>query len=148
VYLLGFQPYINEMHGSRSKIPIKKISSIYIYIYVKLLDLLRAPYVHDISRLTVKQGIFYFYFTSCFHEADNIKAQLRGRDHPSATLVFKLPERMSVKFDTEGLKLTQFWFLVLLHTTLVSHPNALVEPVLHSEHNRRLKRRWTFDMTK
>ena len=29
--------------------------------------------------------------------------------------------------------------------TLESHPNPLVEPILHSEHNRRLKRRWTFD---
>jgi hypothetical protein len=27
VYLLGFHAYINEMHGSRSKIPVKKISS-------------------------------------------------------------------------------------------------------------------------
>ena len=31
--------------------------------------------------------------------------------------------------------------------TLESHPNPLVEPILHSEHNRRLKRRWTFDST-
>ena len=30
--------------------------------------------------------------------------------------------------------------------TLESHPNLLVEPILHSEHNR-LKRRWTFDAT-
>ena len=28
-----------------------------------------------------------------------------------------------------------------------SRPNPLVEPILHSEHNRRLKRRWTFDAT-
>jgi hypothetical protein len=27
VYLLVFQAYIKEMHGSRSKIPIKKISA-------------------------------------------------------------------------------------------------------------------------
>jgi hypothetical protein len=32
-------------------------------------------------------------------------------------------------------------------TTLVSHPNPLVEPMLHSKHSRRLKRRWTFDTT-
>ena len=31
--------------------------------------------------------------------------------------------------------------------TLESHPNPLVEPILHPEHNRRLKRRWTFDAT-
>ena len=31
--------------------------------------------------------------------------------------------------------------------TLESHPNPRVEPILHSEHNRRLKRRWTFDAT-
>ena len=31
--------------------------------------------------------------------------------------------------------------------TLESHPNPLVEPILHSEHNSRLKRRWTFDAT-
>ena len=30
---------------------------------------------------------------------------------------------------------------------LASHPNPLVEPMLHPEHNRRLKRRWTFDLT-
>ena len=29
---------------------------------------------------------------------------------------------------------------------LASHPNPLVEPVLHPEHNRRLKRRLTFDL--
>ena len=31
--------------------------------------------------------------------------------------------------------------------TLESHPNPLVEPILHSENKRRLKRRWTFDAT-
>jgi len=30
---------------------------------------------------------------------------------------------------------------------LAIHPNPLVEPLLHPEHNRRLKRRWTFDLT-
>ena len=30
---------------------------------------------------------------------------------------------------------------------LATHPNPLVEPMLHPEHNRRLKRRWTFDPT-
>jgi len=30
---------------------------------------------------------------------------------------------------------------------LATHPNPLVEPMLHPEHNRRLKRRWTFDLT-
>jgi len=30
---------------------------------------------------------------------------------------------------------------------LASHPNPLVEPMLHPELNRRLKRRWTFDLT-
>jgi len=32
-------------------------------------------------------------------------------------------------------------------TTLASHPNPLVEPLLQPAHNRRLKRRWTFDRT-
>jgi hypothetical protein len=55
VYLLGFHAYINEMHGSRSKIPSKNLVHIYIYIYVyvKFLALLGAPYIYDISRLRV-----------------------------------------------------------------------------------------------
>jgi len=31
------------------------------------------------------------------------------------------------------------------HITLASHPNLLMEPMLHPAHNRRLKRRRTFD---
>jgi hypothetical protein len=31
------------------------------------------------------------------------------------------------------------------HTTLDSHPNPLMEPLVHPPNNRRLKRRWTFD---
>jgi hypothetical protein len=59
VYLLVFHAYNNEMHGSRSKIPIKNLVHIYIYIYiydVKFLALLGAPYtsIYDISRLRVK----------------------------------------------------------------------------------------------
>jgi hypothetical protein len=46
-----FHSYINEMHGSRSKIPSKK-SRPYIYD-VKFLALLGAPYTNDISRLRV-----------------------------------------------------------------------------------------------
>jgi hypothetical protein len=42
------------MHVSRSKIPSKKISSIYIY-ESKFLALLEAPYIYDISRLRVKR---------------------------------------------------------------------------------------------
>ena len=30
-------------------------------------------------------------------------------------------------------------------TTLDSHPNSLMEPLVHPPNNRRLKRRWTFD---
>ena len=30
---------------------------------------------------------------------------------------------------------------------LATYSNPLVEPMLHPEHNRRLKRRWTFDQT-
>jgi hypothetical protein len=41
------------MHGLRSKIHSKKISSIYIYD-VKFLALLGAAYIYDISRLRVK----------------------------------------------------------------------------------------------
>jgi hypothetical protein len=59
---------INEMYGSRCKIP----SNIYIYIYicpyiyeVKFLALLGAPYIyiyiHDISRLRVKYDASHFY---------------------------------------------------------------------------------------
>jgi hypothetical protein len=33
------------------------------------------------------------------------------------------------------------------HSIALTHPNPLVEPMLHSEHNRRLKRRWTFELT-
>ena len=43
---------------------------------------------------------------------------------------------------------TVFQYHIRKHrNTLESHPNPLVEPILHSEHNRRLKRRWTFDAT-
>jgi len=31
------------------------------------------------------------------------------------------------------------------YTTLDSHPNPLMEPLVHPPNNRRLKRRWTFD---
>jgi hypothetical protein len=49
---LVFHAYINEMHGSRSKIPSKK-SRPYIYD-VKFLALLGAPYsIYDSSRLRV-----------------------------------------------------------------------------------------------
>jgi hypothetical protein len=51
VYLLVFHTYINEMHGSRSKIPSQK-SRPYIYD-VKFLALLGAPYIYDISMLRV-----------------------------------------------------------------------------------------------
>jgi hypothetical protein len=53
--VVGFHAYINEMHGSRSKIPSKK-SRLYIYIYiydVKFLALLEVPYIYDIGRLRV-----------------------------------------------------------------------------------------------
>ena len=33
------------------------------------------------------------------------------------------------------------------HIALAIHPNPLVEPMLHPEQNRRLKRRWTFNLT-
>jgi hypothetical protein len=62
VYLLVFHAYINEMHGSRSKIPSKKSHPyiyMYIYIYIKFLVLLGPPYIYiyiyDISRLKVKE---------------------------------------------------------------------------------------------
>jgi hypothetical protein len=49
---LVLHAYINEMHGSRSKIPSKK-SRPYIHD-VKFLALLGAPYVYGVSRLRVK----------------------------------------------------------------------------------------------
>jgi hypothetical protein len=51
MYLLVFHAYINEMDDSSSKIPSKKNR---LYIYVKFLALLGAPYIYDISRLRVK----------------------------------------------------------------------------------------------
>jgi hypothetical protein len=54
VYLLVLYAYIKEMHCSRSTIPSKKSHPyIYIYIYVKFLALLGAPFICDISRLRV-----------------------------------------------------------------------------------------------
>jgi hypothetical protein len=50
--MLVFHAYINEMHGSRSKIHSKK-SRLYIHD-VTFLALLGAPYIYDISRLRVK----------------------------------------------------------------------------------------------
>jgi hypothetical protein len=55
MYLLVFPAYINEMHGSRSKIPSKN-SRPYMYD-VKFLALLGAPYIYDISRLTYRQTL-------------------------------------------------------------------------------------------
>jgi hypothetical protein len=70
VYLLVFRAYINEMHGSRSKIPGKKSRP---YIYVKFLAVVGAPYIHDISRLRVKrkeanirEPLHYVYIYSLF----------------------------------------------------------------------------------
>jgi hypothetical protein len=55
VYLLGVHAYVNEIRGSRSKIPSNNLVHIYIYIYdVKFLALLGAPYIYNISRLRVK----------------------------------------------------------------------------------------------
>jgi hypothetical protein len=51
-----FHAYINEMHGSRNKIPSKK-SRLYICICnVKFLAVLGAPYIYDISRLRVNEN--------------------------------------------------------------------------------------------
>jgi hypothetical protein len=55
VYLLVFHAYINEIHGSRSKIP-SKITRPYIY-EVKFLALLGAPYIYDVSRLRVNRRL-------------------------------------------------------------------------------------------
>jgi hypothetical protein len=53
--LLVFHAYVNEVHGSRSKIPSTKCRP---YTYdVKFLALLGAPYIFDISRLRVKQRV-------------------------------------------------------------------------------------------
>jgi hypothetical protein len=43
--LLVFHAYINEMHGSRSKIPSKK-NLVHIYVYFKFLALLGAAYIY------------------------------------------------------------------------------------------------------
>jgi hypothetical protein len=60
VYLLVSHAYVNEMHGSGSKTPVKNLVHIYIYVWVcvciydvKFLVLLGAPYIYDISRLRV-----------------------------------------------------------------------------------------------
>jgi hypothetical protein len=70
--MLVFHAYINETHGSRSKIPSKKSRP---YIYVKFLTLLGAPYVYDISRLTVKVGPLVF-FLEMFAIMENILKRL------------------------------------------------------------------------
>jgi hypothetical protein len=57
VYLLVFHAYINEMHGSRSKIPNKN-SRPYIH-NVKFLALLGAPCICDISRLMVNITVIH-----------------------------------------------------------------------------------------
>jgi hypothetical protein len=44
MYLLVFHAYINEMHGSRNKVPSKK-SRPYIYDVI-FLALLGAPYIY------------------------------------------------------------------------------------------------------
>jgi hypothetical protein len=62
VNILFFHAYINEMHGSGSKIPSKYLIHIYIYIYsyinnVKFLALPGAPYVYDITRLRFNEMV-------------------------------------------------------------------------------------------
>jgi hypothetical protein len=52
VYLLDFHAYINEMHGSKSKIPNKNFC-LYIHDF-KFMAFLGTPYIYDISRLRVK----------------------------------------------------------------------------------------------
>jgi hypothetical protein len=88
VYLLVLHAYINEMHGSRSKIPSKK-SRLYIYIYdVKFLALLGAPYIyiyiHDISKLrvNVQQP-----FTELWCLWDNAKTYGRARQPTGYNMV-------------------------------------------------------------
>jgi hypothetical protein len=49
--MLFFHACINEMHGSRSKIPSKKSRP--YRCDIKFLTLLGAPYIYDISRLRV-----------------------------------------------------------------------------------------------
>jgi hypothetical protein len=39
-----------------AKSPVKYLVHTYIYIYVKFLALLRAPYIYDISRLRVNNA--------------------------------------------------------------------------------------------
>jgi hypothetical protein len=57
VYFLVYRSYINQIYGSRSKIPSKK-SRPYIYIYdVKFLAFLGAPCIYDISRLRLNSRI-------------------------------------------------------------------------------------------
>jgi hypothetical protein len=67
VYLLVFYAYINEMHGSRSKIPSTK-SHPYIYD-VKYLALLGAAHIYDISRLRVNSKTKHLHSTSCQNSA-------------------------------------------------------------------------------
>jgi hypothetical protein len=86
VYLLVFHAYINEMRGSRSKIPSKKSCP---YIYVKFLALLGASYIYDSSRLRVNYCHVYVIvlFTDinecmedppvCSHQCRNVKGSFK-----------------------------------------------------------------------
>jgi hypothetical protein len=58
VYLLVFHAYINEMHGSRSKIPSKKSRP---YTYIKILALLGDPYIYIITYSMEQSPSWYIY---------------------------------------------------------------------------------------
>jgi hypothetical protein len=68
------------VHSSRSKIPSKNLVHIYIYIYicVKFLALLGAPYIYDISRLRVRNYVCQMSQTVQFTKPVSITLSLAG----------------------------------------------------------------------
>jgi hypothetical protein len=102
VYLLVFHAYINEMHGSRRKIPSKKLRP---YIYDKLLALLGAPYIYDISRLRVKQ-FFTMQMDSVLYE---VRSESLGIVHKAEKQHIKWRLYQSVSPSVTSHQRLTFW---------------------------------------
>ena len=62
-----------------------------------------------------------------------------------STLSYKQHNFRKKLLNTKNVLFDFLYKSVWHRITLASHPNPPVEPMLHPTHNRRLKRRWTFD---
>jgi hypothetical protein len=127
VYLLGFHAYINEMHGSRSKIP-SKITRPYIHD-IKCLALVGSPYIYEISRLKVnyhycaaKNNFYMFYQQS----SNNLDSKLSFHHH--VNYLYSRPLKILTFISTLTCSYSATEFLLLLNCTFV-RPQLHYDPL-------------------